>query len=90
MKQTTAQQEKFWKDYEVQNPDGSWTTIADLLSQNAQEVRREVLGEVIFLIDCEEDCMLTAGLDISSLNNLRKRIAGHFDNQGKSIFYPVR
>ena len=29
---------KYWEDYEIQNPDGSWTTVADLFSLQQKEL----------------------------------------------------
>lgn len=34
--------DKHWKDYEIQNPDGSWTTIADLLQENSTKERKRI------------------------------------------------
>lgn len=63
---------KYWEDYEIQNPDGSWTTVAKLLSKQRQEIKKEVEG------------MKKSKVNIT---NLKIRIAGMPDLQCWGIGY---
>lgn len=39
------QLEEHWKNYEVQNPDGSWTTVANLFTKKQEELVEELKKE---------------------------------------------
>lgn len=40
-----SQDEKYWRDYEIQRPNGTWTTVADLIQQHTERAIREAVWQ---------------------------------------------
>lgn len=56
-KHSPISDKKYWDDYEIQKPDGSWTTVSNLLDVVGEEVRKETAQEILKTFDeYEFDC----------------------------------
>lgn len=56
----------------------NWTDReVNLIIKNNTE---NFLKDIFYLLDCEKDGLETNGLDISVVENIKKRIIGHFNS----------
>lgn len=52
---------KYWTNYDVQNPDGSWTSIAHLLRARDRALKQSLLKEMPKMIDLPPDLIVGTG-----------------------------
>lgn len=55
---------------------GNWTDrdVNRIIKTN----RRNFIKDCMWLLDCEEDCLKTAGFETEVVDNIRSRFIGHF------------